>query len=102
MLKIEQKNELDVNQDPLFTQGFEEHHVLQPHHIDGKHGFIDSLRVEIPIKLIEIIDPRFNAPFIEYYPQLTKIDKETGEVTEYYGIFHYVVNLPNFSMVSTG
>jgi len=39
--------------------------------------------VEIPIKLIEIIDPRFNAPFIEAYPQLTEIDKETGEVTEY-------------------
>jgi len=75
-----------TNDDPLFTKGFESHHVLQPHHVNGLNGFVDSLRVEIPIKFIDIVDPRFNAPFIECYPQLRKLDKKTGEVIEYYGL----------------
>jgi len=60
--------------------------VLKKHHLD-ENVFIDSLRVNLPLSKIEIVDPRFNAPFTRVYPGLEEIDPETGEVM-------YVMGLP--------
>jgi len=75
-----------TNDNPLFTKGFESHHVLQPKHVNGLYGVFDSFRTEVPFKLIEVIDKRFNTPFVEFYPELTEVNKVTGEIKKVYGL----------------
>jgi len=64
---------------------------LQEYHYNGKHAFIDSLRVRIPMGFVEVLDRTMVDEYIEFYPskkQLKKaleydrevVDEETGEV----------------------
>jgi len=72
----------------LYTNYEDEHFplwsLLKKHNLDI-NAFIDSLRVNLPLSKIEIVDPRFNAPFTRVYPGLEEIDPETGQIMHVIG-----------------
>jgi len=60
---------------------------LQKYHYNGKHVFIDSLRVRVPLRFIKVLDRRMVNEYIEFYPSLEAldddyevVDEETGEL----------------------
>jgi len=78
------KNYLDNLISFIDSEDFPLWSVLKSHHL-GRNVFIDSCRVILPLSKVEIIDPRFNAPFTRVYPGLEEMDPETGQIMHVMG-----------------